>query len=87
MTQSSAPFSPETPVTLQYPHEKPDVSHWGGPIELVTFPETGTHDCIACNACIKTCPSRCMSLEVAKSAAKRGIDQGFGPAKDSARRP
>jgi len=50
-------------VTLQYPHEKPDVSHWGGPIELVTFPETGTHDCIACNACTRICPSECIAVE------------------------
>ena len=50
-------------VTLQYPHQKPDVSHWGGPIELVTFPETGTHDCIACNACARICPSDCFDIE------------------------
>ena len=50
-------------VTLQYPHEKPDVSKWGGPIELVTFPETGTHDCIACNACTRICPSLCIEVE------------------------
>jgi formate hydrogenlyase subunit 6/NADH:ubiquinone oxidoreductase subunit I len=50
-------------VTLQYPHEEPDVSHWGGPIELVTFPETGTHDCIACNACTRICPSECIAVE------------------------
>ena len=49
-------------VTLQYPHQRPDVSHWGGPIELVTFPETGTHDCIACNACARICPSDCFDI-------------------------
>jgi NADH-quinone oxidoreductase subunit I len=31
--------------------------------------KTNDHLCIACNACIKVCPSRCMSLEVGKSAA------------------
>lgn len=51
------------PVTLQYPHEKPDVTKWGGPIELVTFPQTGTHDCIACNACTRICPSECIVVE------------------------
>ena len=50
-------------VTMQYPHETPDVSRWGGPIELVTFPETGTHDCIACNACTRICPSDCINTE------------------------
>ncbi len=54
-------------VTLQYPHEKPDVSRWGGPIELVTFPETGTHDCIACNACTRICPSDCFTIEGARA--------------------
>ena len=49
-------------VTLQYPHELPDVSRWNGPIELVTFPETGTHDCIACNACTRICPSDCFDI-------------------------
>lgn len=51
------------PVTLQYPHELPDVTRWGGPIELVVFPETGTHDCIACNACTRICPSDCIAVE------------------------
>ena len=53
-------------VTLQYPHELPDVSRWGGPIELVTFPETGTHDCIACNACTRICPSDCFDIAGAR---------------------
>ena len=51
------------PVTLQYPHEQPDVTRWGGPIELITFVETGTHDCIACNACSRICPSTCIEVE------------------------
>jgi NADH-quinone oxidoreductase subunit I len=51
------------PVTLQYPHQKPDASRWNGPIELKTFAETGTHDCIACNACVRVCPSDCIEIE------------------------
>ncbi len=51
------------PVTLQYPHQKPDASRWNGPIELVTFAETHTHDCIACNACVRVCPSDCIEVE------------------------
>ena len=50
-------------IVLQYPHEFPDVTHWAGPIELVTFPATGTHDCIACNACVRICPSECITVE------------------------
>ncbi len=51
------------PVTLQYPRQKPDATKWNGPIELVTFPETKTHDCIACNACVRVCPSDCIEVE------------------------
>jgi len=50
-------------VTIYYPHEKPDAAQWGGPIELVTFPATGTHDCIACSACVRVCPSECIIVE------------------------
>ncbi len=50
-------------IVLRYPHESPDVTHWAGPIELVTFPATGTHDCIACNACVRICPSECITVE------------------------
>ncbi len=50
-------------VTIFYPHETPDVSQWNGPIELVTFPATGTHDCIACKACERICPSDCIRVE------------------------
>jgi formate hydrogenlyase subunit 6/NADH:ubiquinone oxidoreductase subunit I len=50
-------------VTIYYPHERPDASKWGGPIELVTFPETGTHDCIGCKACERICPSDCIAVE------------------------
>ncbi len=58
-------------VTMQYPHERPDVTHWAGPIELVTFPATGTHDCIACNACMRVCPSDCFEIEGARPAGAR----------------
>ncbi len=51
------------PVTVFYPHEEPDTTQWAGPIELVTFPATGTHDCIACKACERVCPSECITVE------------------------
>jgi formate hydrogenlyase subunit 6/NADH:ubiquinone oxidoreductase subunit I len=58
-------------VTLQYPHQLPDASRWGGPIQLVTFPETATHDCIACNACARICPSDCFEIEGARPEGSR----------------
>ncbi|MBI2095622.1 MAG: NADH-quinone oxidoreductase subunit I [Candidatus Omnitrophica bacterium] len=56
------------PVTLIYPKERLPIKRFKGPIAFVTDGKTGDHLCIACNACIKTCPSRCMSLVAQKSA-------------------
>jgi formate hydrogenlyase subunit 6/NADH:ubiquinone oxidoreductase subunit I len=56
------------PVTVIYPKERIPMKRFKGPIAFVTDEKTGDHKCIACNACIKTCPSRCMSLEAKKSA-------------------
>ena len=57
------------PVTVIYPKERIPMKRFKGPISFVVDEKTQDHLCIACNACIKTCPSRCMSLEVGKSAA------------------
>jgi NADH-quinone oxidoreductase subunit I len=51
------------PVTVLYPYDRREFPNFNGPIELVTFPETGTHDCIACNACVRICPSFCIDVE------------------------
>ena len=61
------------PVTVIYPKERIPMKRFKGPIAFVTDEKTKDHKCIACNACIKVCPSRCMSLEAKKSAvdAKR----------------
>ena len=56
------------PVTVIYPKERITMKRFKGPISFVVDEKTADHRCIACNACIKTCPSRCMSLETAKSA-------------------
>ena len=56
------------PVTVIYPTERISMKRFKGPIAFTTEEKNGDHKCIACNACIKTCPSRCMSLEVSKSA-------------------
>ena len=61
------------PVTVIYPKERIPMKRFKGPIAFVTDEKSKDHLCIACNACIKTCPSRCMSLASQKSAvdAKR----------------
>ncbi len=55
------------PVTVIYPKERIPIKRFKGPIAFVTDEKTQDHLCIACNACIKICPSRCMSLEAQKS--------------------
>ncbi len=56
------------PVTVIYPKERIPIKRFKGPISFVVDEKTGDHLCISCNACIKVCPSRCMSLESGKSA-------------------
>jgi NADH-quinone oxidoreductase subunit I len=58
------------PVTVIYPKERIPMKRFKGPIAFVvdTPEKNSDHLCIACNACIKTCPSRCMSLVAMKSA-------------------
>ncbi len=61
-------YAVKKPVTVIYPKERIPMKRFKGPISFVVEPKNGDHLCIACNACIKTCPSRCMSLEARKSA-------------------
>ncbi len=56
------------PVTVIYPKERIPMKRFKGPIAFVVEEKAGDHLCIACNACIKICPSRCMSLVAQKSA-------------------
>jgi formate hydrogenlyase subunit 6/NADH:ubiquinone oxidoreductase subunit I len=54
-------------VTLQYPHEKPELSKaYRSLISLVQFDELETHDCVACMQCVKICPSFCIEIEGGK---------------------
>ena len=55
-------------MTVIYPQERILMKRFKGPIAFVKEEKNGDHLCIACNACIKTCPSRCMSLGAGKSA-------------------
>ena len=61
-------YASKKPVTVIYPKERIPMKRFKGPIAFVTDEKTKDHLCIACNACIKVCPSRCMSLEAKKSA-------------------
>jgi len=58
-------------VTVQYPRQRVVLSPaFRGPIELVKFEDTGTHKCIACGNCEKTCPSGVIKVQGVKQAAK-----------------
>jgi len=55
--------------TLRYPQEKRDMpTGVKGPIRFVYFDETNSHDCIACNLCVKVCPSFCIEVKGGKTA-------------------
>lgn len=54
-------------VTLQYPHEKPELSGaYRSLIKLIRFDELDSHDCVACMQCVKICPSYCIKIEGGK---------------------
>ncbi|WP_243312783.1 NuoI/complex I 23 kDa subunit family protein [Fundidesulfovibrio agrisoli] len=60
-------------VTLQYPHQTvPMKPRFRGHIDLVLDERKGTNKCIVCNACMKTCPSGCITLEGEK---REGVKQ------------
>ncbi|MCG3175641.1 MAG: NAD(P)H-quinone oxidoreductase subunit I, chloroplastic [Candidatus Omnitrophica bacterium] len=61
-------YARRKPVTVLYPMERVPMKRFKGPISFVVDDKSKDHLCIACNACIKTCPSRCMSLKADKSA-------------------
>lgn len=56
------------PVTVLYPYEEIATKRFKGPIAFTVDELDSNHKCIACNACIKACPSRCMALRVDKNA-------------------
>ncbi len=54
-------------VTLQYPKEQPKLAPaYRSAIKLIRFEETNTHDCVACKACERICPSFCIKLSGGK---------------------
>ncbi len=58
-------------VTVQYPRKKiPLSSAYRGHIELKIFEDTGTHKCIVCVNCEKTCPSGVIRVQGVKQKEK-----------------
>lgn len=54
-------------VTLRYPHVEPELSPaYRSAIKLIRFDETNSHDCVACLACERICPSFCIKIEGGK---------------------
>jgi NADH-quinone oxidoreductase subunit I len=58
-------------VTVQYPRQKVVLSPaYRGHIELKRFSDTGTHKCIACGQCERTCPSGVIKVQGIKEHSK-----------------
>jgi len=58
-------------VTVQYPRKHLTLSPaYRGHIELKRFAETGTHRCIACGTCQRTCPTGVIKVQGVKEHAK-----------------
>tara|TARA_R110002073_G_scaffold257750_2_gene420578 strand:- start:10280 stop:10882 length:603 start_codon:yes stop_codon:yes gene_type:complete len=54
-------------VTLQYPKEQPTLAPaYRSAIKLIRFEQTNSHDCVACKACERICPSYCIKLSGGK---------------------
>lgn len=61
------------PVTDLYPRKKREMlPRFKGPTSFVVDEKTGDHRCIACDQCVKICPSKCIHLE-----KERGEDKKF----------
>ena len=65
------------PVTFLYPKQEIATPRFKGPIAFTVDEIDGNHACIACNACIKACPSRCMALKVDKNALGQRVLTDF----------
>ncbi|MDY6910284.1 MAG: NADH-quinone oxidoreductase subunit I [Thermodesulfobacteriota bacterium] len=60
-------------VTVQYPRKRLEMSPaYRGHIEFVRFPDTGTHRCIACGICQRTCPTGVIKVQGIKEHARGG---------------
>jgi len=61
-------------VTVQYPREKIIMTpRYRGHTQLAIDPETGTHTCIACELCARTCPSQLITVKGVKVEPKKKV--------------
>ena len=60
-------------VTVHYPHKSLNIpERFRGHIQFKPDPETGDSTCVACDLCVKACPSDCIVVEgEKKEGAKR----------------
>ena len=59
-------------VTVQYPREKIIMTpRYRGHTQLALDAETGTHTCIACELCARTCPSQLITVKGFKVEKKK----------------
>jgi NADH-quinone oxidoreductase subunit I len=57
-------------VTVQYPRKELQLSPaYRGHIELKRFEDTGSHKCVACGTCQRTCPSQLIKVQGLKQHA------------------
>lgn len=58
-------------VTVQYPRRTIEMTPaYRGHIELKLFAERGSHHCVACGTCERTCPSHVIKVQGVKTHAK-----------------
>ncbi len=63
-------------VTDRYPHQDPKKDYQPGPgyrggFALISNPESGEVNCVACLACLRTCPDQCIHIEAEGKAKER----------------
>lgn len=69
-------------VTVRYPRLRIDIPEgFRGPVELVTNPETGDHNCSACGTCARMCPSGVITVQGGKKKAAGENGEGQAAAK------
>lgn len=63
----TAKYAAKPPITVHYPYETLEITpNFRGHTDLVMNPEDGSHGCITCMMCQKTCPSGCIEIKAEK---------------------